>query len=92
MTQKLDSGHPGAFLGHSVASLEAVLDYEIAGSWWAKLVSWNWAQELAASYFARKVARKYARYKESVDMEALIGSYPSLEAQVYCETCARVRA
>lgn len=38
------------------------LAYEVSSSWWAGMVSWKWAQDLAARYFAWKVKRKYNRY------------------------------
>lgn len=42
-----------------------ILDYEIRSSWWASLIGFAWMQNLAASYFARKVRRKCARWKQS---------------------------
>lgn len=39
-----------------------LLLYEIASSWWACYISWNWVQELAAKYFVWKVERKYNRW------------------------------
>lgn len=40
-----------------------LLDYEIQSSRWAGLISWNWLQDMAARYFARKVNTKYARWQ-----------------------------
>ena len=42
------------------------LAYEIHSSWWARHISWNWAQKLAGSYFAWKVKRKWRRYQASI--------------------------
>jgi len=44
-----------------------LLDYEVFSSWWACLLSWDWAQGLAAKYFAWKVNRKYRRYEKSLE-------------------------
>lgn len=38
------------------------LEYEVAGSWWAKNIGWSPLQKLAGWYFAKKVNRKYGRY------------------------------
>lgn len=40
-----------------------LLRYEVAGSWWSGFISWDWLQDLAASYFAGKVNRKFRRLK-----------------------------
>lgn len=48
------------------------LDYEIKSSWWASWISWNWAQELSAMYFAWKTKRKYSRYLHSKFLEERI--------------------
>lgn len=40
--------------------------YEIHSSWWAQWVFWSWGQDLAGSYFAWKVRRKWKRYRKSV--------------------------
>ena len=40
------------------------LEYEIRNSWIASWVSWQWAQNLLAEYYARKVARKYRKFTE----------------------------
>jgi hypothetical protein len=37
--------------------------WEVASSWWAKFVTWKWAQNLAACYFAWKVGRKWRNYE-----------------------------
>ena len=47
------------------SSLSVFLDYEIRSSWWASWIGWSWGQELSGRYFAWKVKRKYARYKQS---------------------------
>ena len=47
------------------SSLSVFLDYEIRSSCWAGWIGWNWGQEISGKYFAWKVKRKYARYKQS---------------------------
>jgi hypothetical protein len=37
-------------------------EYEILGSWWTSWVPWDWAQDLAASWFRWKTRRKWTRY------------------------------
>jgi len=41
------------------------LEYEVRSSWWAKHISRTPLQRLVSWYFARKVNRKMARYRES---------------------------
>lgn len=41
---------------------EAILDYEVRASWWTP---WFPFRELAGSYFAWKVRRKFRRYQAS---------------------------
>lgn len=41
-----------------------LLDYEVAGSWWAQWLSSEWLQTLAAKYFAATVKRKHRRWQE----------------------------
>ena len=64
-TQKSDKaaygGSPGMTCCASSISLRDALAYEIASSWWAPLVSWGWAQNLAGIYYARKASRKHGR-------------------------------
>lgn len=48
-------------------SLVAVLKYEVAASWWAELVGWDWAQNIAGKYFAWKVRRKWNRYRAMLE-------------------------
>lgn len=43
---------------------EAV-DYEVRSSWWTPYVGWEWAQTLAARWYAWKVNRKMGRIIES---------------------------
>ena len=52
--------------------LDLFVDYEVRSSWWASLISWDWAQELSSLYFAWKVKRKYNRYKKSKRIEKLL--------------------
>jgi len=56
----------------NIKPLSIFLDYEISSSWWASWIGWNWGQELAGKYFAWKVKRKYARYKQRKAVEELI--------------------
>ena len=39
-----------------------ILDYEVCSSWWASWIWFESGQNIAASYFAWKVKRKYGRY------------------------------
>ena len=48
------------------------LDYEVKSSWWSGLIFWNWGRDLAGTYFANKVKRKYRRYTKSVEHQNLI--------------------
>ena len=45
--------------------LRVVLDYEIRSSWWAAWIGNDRLRNLAASYFAWKVRRKFARWEQS---------------------------
>ena len=49
-------------MGPAITRKQA-LDYELSASWWADLIGFGWAQSLAATYFAWKVNRKFARYE-----------------------------
>ena len=49
--------------------LRDILDYEVRASWWASWVSADWMQNLAGTYYAWKVTRKYKRYKWSKDVQ-----------------------
>jgi hypothetical protein len=42
---------------------DEALIYETLSSPWLGYFSWKWLQELAGSYLAFKVKRKYARYE-----------------------------
>lgn len=44
--------------------LRTILEYEVHSSWWAPFVSGPRLQALAASYFAWKTTRKYARWQK----------------------------
>lgn len=41
---------------------EDALYYEVGASWWARHVSWKWAQAMTSRYYAWKVNRKWARH------------------------------
>ena len=56
-------------------SRNQVLDYEVQSSWWASWVWWSWGRNLAGSYFAWKVKRKYGRYLISMNERAYIKSH-----------------
>lgn len=43
-------------------NMNTFLTYEVHSSWWAGYVRSEWGRELAATYFAWKVKRKYGRY------------------------------
>lgn len=49
-------------------TIREILDYEIMASWWTQFISWEWAQNIVAKYFAWKVQRKYGRYVKFVEM------------------------
>lgn len=51
-------------------SLADVVSYEVYSSVWAPLVRCEWAQSLAAKYFARKAIRKHQRYEKMMAKEA----------------------
>lgn len=59
----------------SESEINFLLNYEVRSSWWACYISWEWAQKLSSSYFAWKVSRKYARYKESQLRKYLIKNH-----------------
>ncbi len=43
-------------------TIDQILEYESGASKWMRYVSWPWLQNLAGSYLAWKVRRKYNRY------------------------------
>jgi hypothetical protein len=49
-------------------SLRDALAYEVASSWWAPMVSWSWAQNLAAKYYTRKAMRKWGRINSRIEI------------------------
>lgn len=55
--------------------LDMIIEYEVRSSWWTPYVSWKWGQELAGSYIAWKVKRKYRRYKKSIEEYKKIKCY-----------------
>lgn len=44
-----------------------ILSYECYSSWWVELIGWEWGQNLASWYLARKVERKYRRYVYAIE-------------------------
>lgn len=44
-----------------------LLHYEICAAWWPQFVSWGPLQDIIAEHFARKVAKKYRRWKWCVE-------------------------
>ena len=44
---------------------EHLLAYEVAASWWAKLIPWGPLEGAVAWHFKRKVARKYKRFSKT---------------------------
>jgi hypothetical protein len=44
--------------------IEEVLEYEVAGSWWACYISAGFLQELVCKYMVWKVKIKLKRYKK----------------------------
>jgi hypothetical protein len=57
------------------------LHYEINASWWARHVSWPWAQSLAGSYYAWKVNRKWARHEHARHIKRMVVGYFEKTAQ-----------
>ena len=43
-----------------------ILEYELANSWWAGLICFDWIREVTAQYFAWKVCRKWDRYQRTI--------------------------
>lgn len=58
-----------------LVSQEDILFYEVGASWWSGLVGNSFLQNLASSYFAWKVKRKYKRYLYMMHRKALIDEY-----------------
>lgn len=50
---------------NSPPSLRALLEYEVKSSWWAGWLPSEAMQDAAATYYAWKVKRKYARFQAS---------------------------
>jgi hypothetical protein len=55
----------------------ALLEYEIASSWWAQWLFAEWMQNLAGTYYANKTRRKYDRY---LKMKAFADKLNQLES------------
>ena len=49
------------------AKMRDLLHYEICAAWWPQFVSWGPLQDIIAGHFARKVAKKYGRWKWCVE-------------------------
>jgi hypothetical protein len=49
------------------AKMRDLLHYEICAAWWPQFVSWGPLQDIIAGHFARKVAKKYRRWKWCVE-------------------------
>lgn len=54
-------------------TLDDAVTYEVAGSWWARLVPFRWLERMAAQYYLRKSRRKYARYLRHMAWCAYVG-------------------
>jgi len=53
---------------HSLpVSMKDLLHYEICAAWWPQFVSWGLLQDIIAGHFARKVEKKYRRWKWCVE-------------------------
>ena len=74
-------------------TLDDVVRYEIASSWWADRCSWPWLQHLAARWFMRKARRKYARYLAHLAYRAnqarIVEGLRVLEQMEQCAQAAR---
>ena len=53
----------------SLKELQFLLEYEIMSSWWAKWVTWTWTQDVIEEYYAKKVRKKWSKYKLSKMLE-----------------------
>ena len=49
------------------ANMHDLLHYEICAAWWPQFVSWGPLQDIIAGHFARKVTKKYRRWKWCVE-------------------------
>lgn len=47
-------------------NIKLLLMYEMADNWFVLNISWGPLQDLFAKYYAKKVTRKYARYKRLI--------------------------
>lgn len=47
-------------------SIYDILHYEIRSSWWTKMVSNKFLQQVAGKYFAAKTKIKYRRYENNI--------------------------
>jgi hypothetical protein len=48
-------------------NMKDLLHYEICAAWWPQFVSWWPLQDIIAGHFARKVEKKYRRWKWCVE-------------------------
>jgi hypothetical protein len=48
-------------------NMKDLLYYEICAAWWPQFVSWAPLQDIIAGHFARKVVKKYRRWKWCVE-------------------------
>ena len=47
--------------------MKDLLHYEICAAWWPQFISWKPLQDMIAAHFARKIERKYRRWKWCVE-------------------------
>lgn len=52
-----------------IIDLRQTLDYEIRGAWLPQFIWFDWGRKILADYYARKVKRRYKRYKNSVNYQ-----------------------
>ena len=48
--------------------MKEALMYEVMSSLWAGFIWFEWGRELASSYYAWKVKRKYRRYSYALEL------------------------
>ena len=68
----------GSNVGQYLPTATQALMYEVHSSLWASWISWEWAQELAAKYYAWKVNRKMRKIKSRQENMRRIAEYISL--------------
>lgn len=50
-------------------TLDQILQYEIFSSWWTPYCHFDWMNNLASVYYAKKAERKFNRYKKATQLK-----------------------